>query len=624
MLKNKYTISAGVFALSFVICAYIFFKESQRINISINLTSSKASLVQVFYSDDIKFSGRKSITKKIDAGIALELVFRLVPNINRIRIDPATSPMDLSIKNIYIWKGNKKTKTALNYDCLKPLKDIAEIKKNDKNLITFRSVGSDPQLLINTNCIQFADQSLNISKYILSIVLYSALLSWFSMLVIKNYQQFGSGVLLIAFSWVVLIIFLISIATPYNLHPDEFGHVPAASYFIDNWLKKSFDHPDMQKSIMQNWGSSYLMLNDLVYLIAEKSTVLFSSLFAADYQRYRVFNVLLFIILLILFVKDREQGFPFLLVLGITPQVFYIFSYFNGDAFGLFWCLILGFVFIRYRQRIIDFFWLGGRPCKIIILLCLCSVMIVFSRLNYLIFIPYVAGLVILLKPNHINLMKTLKYTVMRIFLFLILVSMPAILAEFHSQYVNNFSKAELILKQIEQFASPTLSRKVISETGYNPHLLNLRDFGVPLGDLLSSKYNWPAKTWRWFFGMYGYGTFTTPLFFALLNSLAAFFSVSFVLCLKYFKTDTRYFLVGLYSLSFIFATIVQSLMHSWINGFQPQGKYIFAILPMLAVWLSLGPRMMLRRHYSVLVAVNVGISAFGFILYAAIPMILN
>jgi hypothetical protein len=64
--------------------------------------------------------------------------------------------------------------------------------------------------------------------------------------------------------------------------------------------------------------------------------------------------------------------------------------------------------------------------------------------------------------------------------------------------------------------------------------------------------------------------------------------------------------------------------MYSWLNGFQAQGRYLLAIIPMIAVALALNPigKKVPRLYVQSFLLVVFLLNLVGFTLYGVIPMI--
>ena len=144
------------------------------------------------------------------------------------------------------------------------------------------------------------------------------------------------------------MILAMGIISGLDVNPDEWnGHVKAAAYYIENWLPPAVDDPRIVSSISV-FGVSYLWHIDPYYFIAVKATQVLSGIVSDFYLRVRLANAFLFLSLVLVFavqIKRSKWMVPFIV---ISPQVWYVFSYFNNDAFPLFIAMILAIAGRRF------------------------------------------------------------------------------------------------------------------------------------------------------------------------------------------------------------------------------------------------------------------------------------
>jgi hypothetical protein len=145
-----------------------------------------------------------------------------------------------------------------------------------------------------------------------------------------------------------VLVLVMSVSSAFNTqpekwfsHPDEYLHRAAARYYVDHWLPPKVGHPATLDSYSREYGLSYLNEPDIVYFLTGKFAVLLSPVLEAD-PAFRLFNVLLFFALAVYCSRRREAALIFL-PLVLSPQLWYMFSYFNGDAFPLFISILLAF-----------------------------------------------------------------------------------------------------------------------------------------------------------------------------------------------------------------------------------------------------------------------------------------
>jgi ABC-type multidrug transport system fused ATPase/permease subunit len=420
----------------------------------------------------------------------------------------------------------------------------------------------------------------------------------------------------------VFQVLIVALLSRLNLHPDEFSHVFASTFFQDHLFKLAVDHPAMLKTLIPGWGTSYLYENDIVYSLAEKFTSVLTAFGLQDYLRYRLFNFLLLPMLLLVFMADRRNGMWFLLALGLTSQTWYLFAYFNGDALGMFFSFLLGYYFITKRTEIERFFWEKPQFGAVILGFYILCVLIFFTRLQYAIFVFFILGLIYVMKLVERDFWTLMKGSI-RILIFLLLVTVPVGMAEFKDQITNDFENGTAIQKIRAENKGPEFKKQHIIATGKNPYNLFLKDTGAPYFELFT-EHPWLETSFVSSFGVYGYMNILAPMLFYVISSFVGVGLTFIFLSVSAFRASSRFRIVVAYFFFSAFLVLIQSTMYSWLYAFQPQGRYLLAIIPMLAVVLALNPMQKtlpnacIQRYALMVYLVN----GTGFAIYGVLPMI--
>jgi hypothetical protein len=124
-----------------------------------------------------------------------------------------------------------------------------------------------------------------------------------------------------------------SFSSAFNAHPDEIHHARAADYYRTNWLPPKFGDPAAVPSYSK-YGVSYLHDREIVYLLAGKWSNVVAPLVGDINLAYRLFNLTLLAAIALAFALKPEAR-PLIVPLLLSAQIWYVFSYFNGDAFAL-------------------------------------------------------------------------------------------------------------------------------------------------------------------------------------------------------------------------------------------------------------------------------------------------
>ena len=583
----------------------------------IDMTTEESSKFEVFYSHGSGFDSRQSKVVSIPGGSRERFEITLPANTANIRLDPVIHPSSFRFFDVSVITAQGKYYDLMDNFCLFPGNQI-DIDSGKDGVYT--STGYDPQLYVEERCLEsiFTTSSILSRAFSFSISFIAIVIVTFMLLRLTT----GQYRILLGFvvGLVLFQVLMMGLFSGFNAHPDEAGHVMTSHYFIDEWYKLPVDDPKMLVSLLPGWATSYLYLNDIVYFLAEKFTTVWSSFLPEDYIRYRLFNFVLLAILTLIFLSSEKYGVYFLLCLSLTPQTWYLFSYFNGDAFSMFIALLLCYWFVINREHLSNYFWLRGKSDRIIYIFLFLSASLLFTRLHYSLILPYLLGLIFLFKPQTTTWSRAPK-VITRLTLFAAIALVPLGLAELRINYINHFEKGSKITQIKEQLADASLKKSAILESRDNPHRMYLREMGVPYTDLFT-KMGWHTTSASSFFGTYSYMTlWGAPIYYYLLAALGL--GAVFVVMATYLVSQgiLGRVIIGYFFLS-VLAVVIQSSLYSWMYGFQPQGRYLLAIIPMTAATIcSVLPANPPRIVYLYITAVFL-VSSYGFTKYGLRPLL--
>jgi hypothetical protein len=408
---------------------------------------------------------------------------------------------------------------------------------------------------------------------------------------------------------------LIIIYSKMNAHPDEKSHLDAVDYYSTNFIKKRVDSPEMIKTIIPGWGVSYLHLKDCTYFIISKISVPFSW-FTDNYIAYRFSTLLLLLFLFYIFRKSDKVSLIFLSAVCLSPQVWYVFSYINGDAFSLMMSLLACYYFVIKKTIIIDYFKGNGVLNRETIVFFVLCVTLSFTRLHYFIVIPFIITILVgyvifeFKKPQA-------KLCLLRFLGFLVLFGLTHACNFIWDEYVNDFSKKNLLASIHKDHKHPRFTKEYILASDKNPEMRYAKEYGISYQDVIF-KTQWFEKTLRSFIGTYGFmNKPSSPLFYRL-----HIFIVLVPICIFYltgfYKSSILYKLLLFIGIIFIALTIIQSTFYSWTYSFQAQGRYVFAIIPIAVTIFALRDRYIVSaRAFQLWLIVVLILNIYGYFKYA-------
>ena len=421
-------------------------------------------------------------------------------------------------------------------------------------------------------------------------------------------RRFGAwryGLLAALFSCLACgLAFKIATITQFDVHPDEIQHVDAFCYFQ---FHGSIPALNLDGLYYTEYGDSRVTSGELVYQVYGRAAAALSwlgnalslprsALPAGDsaaptlqaqlascqpgYRLYRLFNVaLLSATLAFLFVAGLRHAWAAAIGVGMLclPQVIYVYSYANSDAWALS-CSLLLLVYALAQRRP-----LSSLPKAL--LLGLLTGLVLLSKLTVWIAIPLAAAVIGYrmwrdwraadkpkARPYLLNAAAALAAC--------LLVSAPI-----------------LIVYPLSQGGDLSARRNEVREAraiaGYKPSdpyapLYRLRAKGASFGRILFDRHWW-AKSAKSFYGLFGYLDVPSPgwVYVTALAAGAVNGLLSLVVVWRNRESlpDELRLVLGLAPLV-VAGVVGASMFNSWTGDYQPQGRYLFVAIVPLALWL--------------------------------------
>jgi len=526
--------------------------------------------------------------------------------IKYLRIDPLDQPGEILIKKIRISQGGLFSVDFDSAEAFQHIKIVDGIKDMQVTKEGLRVVtsGTDPKLEIKVTFIPHYEA---IALFCLAILLLLYTLKY----VVGRIDHFTCHVEWFFFFVLALIMTMAAISRP-DMHPDEKLHMRAAAYYQNNhWLPPAADDPEIETTYSKH-GVSRLNSPEIVYVLAGKFLRFFSFLPLERFVILRFFNISLFALLLVIYLKRPEVRIV-CLPLFISPQIWYVFSYFNSDAFALFVLFIITYQvaidtsflnrYLREHQRS---FMTAAQGMG---LGCLFSMLFLIKKNFYFfvvfLFLYFLVQLYRRQFPDPLLIIKKLG---------LILVTSLCIFSSYYAFHaaVNGWHQSEAVSRMQENTADENFKPSV------DPHRTyfgaNLRGKGVPLSHVWKNMA-WGHITFMSCFGVYGnmhfYGSseyYDTVQLLLILALMSVLFDM---VCSRAHDGSAL-----LFALVVICATALvgASLLNSWIADFQAQGRYLLPIVPMIGLFLYSARHILHKGRMNFFVLVFFLFSSYSFI----------
>ncbi|MCW5209441.1 hypothetical protein VU10_04495, partial [Desulfobulbus sp. US1] len=252
--------------------------------------------------------------------------------IDSLRLDPSEKTAWMTIKGLRIKQWGYPDylmRSQGDFENLEIISGVESLTRHDQG-VTLQIKSKDPQLKLHlpsrerlfSPLTDAIDAARLLSVALLAIAGYFLFRSFF------NNSYFLPVLGAIALGLIVTM----ALISDFNTHPDEYVHVAAGKYFSDHTLPPKVGDPAITETYSV-YGVSRLHSGEIIYLLVGKYLRLLQPLYLEPFFLLRLLNVLLFGAL-VLFAFTKKDFRFFLLPLLISPQIWYIFSYFNSDAFA--------------------------------------------------------------------------------------------------------------------------------------------------------------------------------------------------------------------------------------------------------------------------------------------------
>jgi len=562
-----------------ILFAFIFIHQLSTVCIEIELDTDSSNSFSIYWAEKgsyfhesrrIKFPIYKD---KYRYRVSVNLLFK---NIYEFRIDPLISEGRITIKKIVIKDKffkpivfNKKS----DFEKFIPSNDVKGVTYYNNQMIIL-SGGEDPYLAMSLN------PSFDLKSFV-KIIIFSALISIATIvfLVIVNSSLFREScyryTIISMLLFVLSLTLIMAVVSIGYSHPDEKVHFKAAEYYFDYWMPPAIGDKRVEGTYSGHGVSRLYSLTPLC-LFAGKFSNMINVFIGNRIISVRLFSVLLFAIIVML-ILCRSEMYWVSLFIFLCPQMWYIFSYINDDAFPLFISFLI-FYQIAYSKSIFNNFLKANTSLKLIyggIWVGLLLGIILISKKNYYSVFAFVLSYFVL------NLIfSNDKVWLFKKYCFVIFIA--AILfggRVYYHNLINNFdieSRTEMLEKyKKEPFKKSTDIKRM--HYGYR-----LKNKGVKITELITkANWNWHNRTFNSFVGKYGHLNISSEKSFYKIYLLvyASFITIILFVTFRYYGIEER--LLSLLVLSLSILLMLAALHHSWAVDFQAQGRYLLPIVIM-------------------------------------------
>lgn len=613
---------------------------SDRLTVRMEIESAAENGVVAVYFDDGKgYREAASVSRPLRRGYHRYELALPVSRINSFRIDPSTHDQTTRISGVEALSRGKPVK-RFGAGALLPANEIAYSQAEDGGRtlsFTVQKGGSDPYFMVASSAVEAPPPE---ASWIAAIV-FAALLAAMAITIAARTAaaaaRSGEAPLFRFGIMVALVLAMALVATTtHSVSPDEFSHLAAARYYLDHWLPPRIGAAETLGSYSV-YGASYLNELDIVYLVAAKFVVATAFIGVEETVRFRLFNVFLLGLCMLPATRRRLAAW-LLLPLLCTAQAWYVFAYFNADAFALATMFLLAAAVLAHFERAespaatpgID--WSRALVIGVLLgLAFLCKktfypfIVFVVSyalwRSGFRRWMGYAAGFVGLAllvawnfsgaaSPAVASLLPAWQRGILafaglgsmvagawivlaadrhavpapHVLIRAALVAAAVVGARLLMDVAVNgapWEQSRTLFELTERLARPDFRPSAMG-TAQSYFGLALAWKGVTLHEMLFSKFDWVSNVTASFFGVYGYMNIIGPAWLYETQRVLGMVFVATLAAAGFARAPARGTAVlGLACIAFAIAI---TMIYSWVRDLQAQGRYLLVVLPILGV----------------------------------------
>lgn len=507
-----------------------------------------------------------------------------VLNIQEIRLDPTDVERKTAITSIWIKNHNIRLMAIPVRELLSTAQfNMIDSPEVIRGALFIVPESADPQIILNKDLINayfipcIVKLKVIISIWIIGIgiiigvgICYIEYVKIFLNNVAKMFDRISRIVLLVA---VFLVVYMAFNSFDYA-HPDENMSKAAVDYYMEHWKPADIRDAEIADSFSA-YGFSRLSELTFYYFFAGKVAWIAKNILGIN-KYYRTFNVLLFVIMVVLYYKKGKKNRCLFFMLGLTPQVWYIFSYTTSDAWDYFLSFLILYQ-LTQKESMLNCAMetsLSSKTIKKLVIIGGIFGALSLGKKNY--YFVFLATFILLLYRLMVGFYQRDKKQII-IKYAIVVITCAFIFAEAKvvDFYRYDGNKGAIILEQQMNYADC-----MVDQDGEPQGIwigVNMKERGIGLDEVLEH-YGFAKHSYRSFAGKYGWMEYESSyIYYNVIGLLYGI--ILFILCFIAFMEKgilQRTLFSSLMCLGiFVF---IASLWHSWVGDFQPQGRYLFAI----------------------------------------------
>lgn len=334
---------AALLVMAIVALMLVFANRNSGMTIHVAVESrAPGGVVAVYYDDGGGFREEASVKRELRPGLHRYELPLPAREVRGIRVDPGTHDQVSFVGEVEARSSGRVLK-RFGPAALVPGGDVASaVPEPGKRGVRFevRKGGTDPYFFVTGSGLKAPEGYSRVGAVLVTVAFAAAAI----LVVLGLRSESPSGrpsfpAVQLALAAGLVVAMAVMAPKDNQTHPDEFSHIQAGRYYQDRWMPPAIGDPDTVHSYSA-YGFSYLVELDVVYFFAGKFVAALEFTGMDEYARFRLFNLGLLALLIAMAMQGRVTALV-ALPAACTPQAWYIFGYFNADAFALVATLLL-------------------------------------------------------------------------------------------------------------------------------------------------------------------------------------------------------------------------------------------------------------------------------------------
>ena len=583
----------ALFALSLIVLQ----KLAGYTMVRINVANSQSAYLTVYWTTDADpdWSESKAAALYVNArkrNFVLPIQVALA-DIRQLRIDPSfvkdirTEIRQISLHSILAQNIEFKDPDAFAQFVAN--QDVGNLDR--KTGLFLRSLGSNPELTVSLH----AEKSAYGATII---VVQSLLLALLTMSLISRFPWLAHNLCWVPAGLLVAAGAALAMASISNIntHPDEKTHLDNAIYYADHFVPPEVCAEETRYTHTA-YGVSRLDKREIAYYVAGRYLQLLAFVPGQDYLKLRYLNVTMLFILVWLAFRSTPARYLFMPLL-LTPQAWYLFSYYNSDALSLFAVALMAYQ-IFVPQSMLRRLANGERPPGMVFWVLAISVIVAMQywvKLNFM-FYPI---LLLMLGVSWWLVNRRLPDMQHTMPMVLAMVLGTSLYAgwEFKRHAVNDFETTQRITACMEITAAERFKPSTpLEKLDIN---FRLRERGVSLQKMLTER-QWAKRTFYTGMGAYGYTEFLNSDRHYRLAAVLLILFFLYVILTVFIRGNAMARLSVLSVLAAMAGITLAAIINNWTQSFQTQGRYLMVYLPLLGTLMVMYSNKLNEKWLSVL-----------------------